>query len=71
MISKKKTSKIIFVAILFLLLFSFPFLKMMNKDTFVGPFPLLYFYIILLWLICIAIIAFIVEQKRKNTAADE
>jgi len=71
MISKKKTSKLIFVSILFLLLFGFPFVKMMNKAIFIGPFPLLYFYIVFLWLIFIAIIAFVVEQKRKNNSADE
>ena len=71
MISKKKTSKLVFIAILFLMLFSFPFVKMMNKDSFIAAFPILYFYIFFLWLILIAIIAFVVEQKRKNTAADE
>jgi len=71
MISKKKTSKLIFIAVLFLMLFSFPFIKMMNKDSFIGHLPLLYFYIFFIWLMVIVIIAVVVERRRKIPAADE
>jgi len=71
MISKKKTSKLIFIAILSLMLFSFPFVKMMNKNAFIGHFPLLYFYIFFLWLLVIIIIAVVVERRKKITATDE
>jgi len=50
---KLKEQRLIFLSILFMMLFSFPFAKMMNGNQIIFGIPRLYFYIFSLWLLLI------------------
>ena len=63
---KQKEQKLFFISILFMILFSFPFLKMANKKVIVAGIPLFYFYIYLVWLIAIIITLLIADTRKKK-----
>ena len=68
---KLKEQKLFFISILFMMLFSFPFVKMMNSDAFIIGIPQFYFYIFVIWLIAIFIIWFIADTRRKKTTQNK
>jgi hypothetical protein len=63
---KQKQQKLFFISILFMMLFSFPFLKMASKNVFVAGIPLFYFYLFLVWFLAIAITLIIADSRKKN-----
>lgn len=63
---KLKEQKLFFISILFIMLFSFPFIKMANTYFFILGIPQLYFYIFLVWLLSIVLIFFVVDTRKKS-----
>jgi len=64
---KLREQKLFFISILFMILFSFPFAKMMNGPGFIAGIPQLYFYITLLWFLSIVITWLLADTRRKKT----
>ncbi len=56
-----REQKLVFVSILFALLLSFPFLKMMNKSAIILGVPSLFLYVFVTWALLIACIWLVIE----------
>jgi hypothetical protein len=62
---KQKEQKLFFISVLFLMLFSFPFIKMANKEVFIAGFPLFYLYLFFVWFLAIIISLLIADSKKR------
>jgi hypothetical protein len=60
---KLKEQRLLFLSILFMMLFSFPFAKMMNGTSIILGVPQLYFYIFVLWLLLIFLTWLIADSR--------
>jgi hypothetical protein len=64
---KLKEQRLLFLSILFMMLFSFPFAKLMNGSFTIFGIPQLYFYIFVLWLLLIFLTWLIADSRQfKN-----
>ena len=68
---KLKEQKLVFISLLFLMIFSYPFTKMMNGTGFIAGIPQFYFYIFSFWLLSILLIWLIADthtitRKKKD-----
>jgi len=61
-----KNKRLLFISILFLVLLNFPFISIFNKGGLVAGVPVLYGYIMLVWLLCIVAIGVLVDWKRAK-----
>ena len=68
---KLKEQKLFFISILFMLLFSFPFLKMANSADLIVGVPQFYFYIFIFWLAAIFLIWLVADTNRKKTRSNK
>ncbi|WP_439881562.1 hypothetical protein ACSX1A_00085 [Pontibacter sp. MBLB2868] len=59
-----KGRRLFFISILFLVLLSFPVLSIFNQGGTVAGVPVLYLYLMVMWLLCIVAIGLFVERKR-------
>ncbi|MFD1186670.1 hypothetical protein ACFQ2O_10680 [Pontibacter rugosus] len=59
-----KGRRLFFISILFLVLLNFPVLSIFNKGGVVAGVPVLYVYMMLVWLACIMAIGLFVERKQ-------
>ena len=64
--SKLKQQKLTLFSVLLLLLFTYPFISIANKTTLVGGIPLLFLYILVVWIIAIVVLYRITEGKQKK-----
>ena len=64
--SKLKQQKLTLFSVLLLLLFTYPFISIVNKTTLVGGIPLLFLYILVVWIIAIVVLYRITEGKQKK-----
>ncbi len=64
--NKTNNQKLIFLSILILVLLSYPFISVANKAQLVFGIPMLYLYIIIVWIISIIILFLIVEKKQTK-----
>jgi Ca2+/Na+ antiporter len=64
--NKRNNQKLIFLAILLLVLLSYPFISLTNKAQLLFGIPMLYLYIFIVWIIIIIISYRIVERKQKQ-----
>ncbi len=64
---KLKEQKLLFISVLFIMLFSFPFLKMINSASLIAGIPQFYLYIFIVWFIAISLIWLVADTKRKKT----
>jgi len=62
-----KTSKIISIAFLAILLFNFPIIGLFGKEIFIFGWPLLYFYVFVVWLSLIITLATILRKNDRTT----
>jgi hypothetical protein len=62
---KRKEQRLFFLSILFMMLFSFPFAKIMNGPHTILGMPQLYFYIFVLWLTLI-FLTWLIADKRQS-----
>jgi len=64
---KLKEQKLFFICILFMLLFSFPFLKMANSAELTAGIPQFYFYIFIFWFAAIFLTWLVADTNRKKS----
>lgn len=62
--TSKTKQKLVLLSILFIIIFTYPFLSIANKEFTAGKYPALFKYIFIVWLIVIAIIFFITNSKK-------
>lgn len=63
---KTKGRRLFFISVLFMVLLNFPVLSIFNKGGTVGGMPVLYFYITLVWLVCIVAIGLLINHKSAG-----
>lgn len=67
---RPKGRRLFFISALFMVLLNFPVLSIFNTGGTVGGVPVLYLYITIVWLACIAAIGFFINHqntgKQKN-----
>lgn len=63
---KLKEQRLLFLSILFMMLFSFPFAKMMNGTFTILGVPQIYFYIFVLWLLLIFLTWLIADTRHSK-----
>jgi hypothetical protein len=61
-----KSTKLLFIFLLFLLLLNYPMLTIVDQTKLVFGFPALYLYMFLVWGLMIFGIAQIVKQRKKK-----
>ncbi len=62
---ERKKSNLMIAFVVFLILFNYPILSIVDKRELLLGFPKLYFYLFFVWLSLIAAVAFIVLRSRK------
>jgi len=62
----EKTAKIISIAFLAFLLLNFPIIGLFGKELFIFGWPLLYFYVFLVWLCLIITLAIILGKNDRK-----
>lgn len=67
--NKLKRQNLTMFSILLLVLFTYPFIALADKPLLVNGIPLLYLYIIIVWVITIMILYRLTASKKKK--ADE
>jgi hypothetical protein len=68
---KLKEQKLFFISMLFVMLFSFPFLKMMNGNSLIVGIPQFYFYIFIVWFAAIFLTWLVTDSRRKKTRSNK
>ncbi|MFD2513752.1 hypothetical protein ACFSRY_07725 [Pontibacter locisalis] len=63
---RAKGRRLFFISALFLVLLSFPVISIFNKGEVVAGVPMLYLYIMGVWLLCIAAIGLFVDRRRSK-----
>jgi len=61
-----KTSKIISIAFLAFLLLNFPIIGLFGRELFILGWPLLYFYVFVVWLFLIITLATILRKNDRK-----
>jgi tryptophan-rich sensory protein len=64
--SKLKQQKLTLFSVLLLVLFTFPFISVANRSTLVAGIPVLFLYILIVWVIAIIVLYRIAERKQKK-----
>ncbi|WP_266365331.1 hypothetical protein [Tellurirhabdus rosea] len=64
-----KSYRLFFLFVLFLLLFNEPVLSIVNRAELVAGIPLLYLYVLVLWLVLIGAIAYALYQSEATEEA--
>ena len=62
--TSKTKQKLVLLSILFIIIFTYPFLSIANKEFTTGRYPSLLKYIFLVWLIVIILIFFITKSQK-------
>ena len=57
----KKHQRLLALFLLFLMLFNYPVISIVNRPVLVGGIPLLYLYLFLAWLLMIGLLAWVVK----------
>jgi hypothetical protein len=64
--TKETKQKLVFISILLLIVFAYPFITVANKSGLVGGFPLLFLYIFIAWSIAILLLFLVADGKQKK-----
>jgi hypothetical protein len=64
--TKDSGLKLILLGILFLIVFSYPFITIANKTRFIAGLPVLYLYIFVVWGITIFLVFLIADSKYRK-----
>lgn len=64
--SPSKPVRFLLIALLMLLLFTYPLLSTANKRVMVGGIPLLYIYIGVVWLLAIVVLYFTANPLKRK-----
>ncbi|MFN8253183.1 MAG: hypothetical protein U0V75_15040 [Ferruginibacter sp.] len=65
--NKVKRQNLAFFSVLLLVLFSWPFIGLADKPLMVKGIPLLYLYILVVWILTIVIMYRLTAARRKKT----
>lgn len=63
----ERSGKLLITFVVFLMLFNYPLLSIVDQKTLWWGFPALYFYMFLVWGIMIVVISQIVRQRKKKS----
>lgn len=61
-----KTTRLLLLSTLFLLLFNEPVISIMNRPTLVLGIPLLYAYVLLVWALLIGLLAYVIHRSQRT-----
>ncbi|MDX5438272.1 MAG: hypothetical protein LPK03_13800, partial [Pontibacter sp.] len=61
-----KGRRLFFISALFMVLLNFPLISIFNNGGTVGGVPVLYLYIMVVWLACIAAIGFFISRQSPR-----
>jgi hypothetical protein len=64
--SKLKQQKLTLFSVLLLVLFTFPFISVFNRAALFAGIPVLFLYILIVWIITIIVLYRIAEGKQKK-----
>lgn len=64
--SKLKQQKLTLLSVLLLVLFTFPFISVANRSAMFSGIPVLFLYILIVWIITIVVLYRIAEGKQKK-----
>jgi Ca2+/Na+ antiporter len=64
--SKLKQQKLTLFSVLLLVLFTFPFVSVANRAAMFAGVPVLFLYILIVWIITIVVLYRIAEGKQKK-----
>jgi RsiW-degrading membrane proteinase PrsW (M82 family) len=64
--SKLKQQKLTLFSVLLLVLFTFPFISVANRAAMFAGVPVLFLYILIVWIITIVVLYRIAEGKQKR-----
>jgi hypothetical protein len=62
----ERSSKLLITFVVFLVLFNYPLLSIVDQKTLIWGFPSLYFYMFLVWALMIFVVARIVRPRKKK-----
>jgi Na+/H+ antiporter NhaC len=65
--SKSKRQKLILISILLFIAFTYPIISIANKAQLVADIPVLFLYILIVWIIAIIVMYRLAERKQKKT----
>ncbi|PVY41886.1 hypothetical protein [Pontibacter virosus] len=63
---RSKGRRLFFISALFMVLLNFPVLSIFNSGATVSGVPVLYLYMMVVWLVCIAAIAFFINRQNPR-----
>jgi hypothetical protein len=61
---QRRGQRLLFVAVLFGALLSFPLLAVFDRDGRVGGVPVLYLYVLLVWVLLVGLTGYLVRKKE-------
>lgn len=64
--TKETGQKLVLLGILFLIVFTYPFITIANRVAVVAGFPVLYLYILAAWCIAIILVFLVAEGKQRK-----
>ena len=61
---QQRGQRLLFVAVLFGVLLNFPLLAVFDRDGRVAGVPVLYFYVLLMWVLVVGLTGYLVRKKE-------
>jgi hypothetical protein len=62
----KKHQRLLALFLLFLMLFNYPVISIVNRPVLVGGIPLLYLYLFIAWLLMLVLLAWVVRDQPSQ-----
>jgi hypothetical protein len=62
---QRRRNTLVVVFILFVILFNYPIMRIVDRQELIAGVPILYFYLFFVWFLLIAAVAFIVLRHNK------
>ncbi len=62
----RRGHRLLFLAVLFGLMLTYPLLAVFDHDSRVGGVPVLYLYILLMWILLVALTGYLVRKTKEN-----
>ena len=61
---QRRGQRLLFVAVLFAVLFTFPFLGVVDQQRLVAGIPVLYLYVFVVWVLLVLLTGWLVRRKE-------
>jgi len=62
----RRGQRLLFLAVVFVVLLNFPLLTIFDHDGRVAGVPVLYLYVLLLWVLLVALTGWLVREKQED-----